>query len=130
MALPTFLAKSEDKTDKKAQIDKEDAPKKEKLPGGFENSRLHLFISGDVQGVFYRAFAREAAQILSISGWARNTSDNKVEIIAEGQKRKLEDFIKRLRVGPASARPGPMEISWESFEGEFRSFDIRYDWGK
>lgn len=90
--------------------------------------RAHIFVSGHVQGVFYRAYAQEVARNLEITGWVRNIADGRVEIVAEGVKAKLEEFIKKLRGGPAAARPGDIEVEWLTATGEFSDFEIRYDW--
>lgn len=51
--------------------------------------RVHLFISGRVQGVFYRAFTKEVADSLGLKGWVRNLRDGRVEAVFEGQRRGL-----------------------------------------
>jgi acylphosphatase len=86
------------------------------------DSRVHLFISGIVQGVGYRYFAIRKASSLSISGYAKNLIDGRVEIVAEGERGLVEEFIKELRSGPISAHVTDIRIEWESPTFEFSGF--------
>lgn len=61
-------------------------------------------MTGRVQGVGFRWFAREEAQALGVSGWARNREDGTVELEAEGEPGALEAFIARLKDGNPAAR--------------------------
>jgi acylphosphatase len=58
------------------------------------------YISGRVQGVGYRYFARNAANTLGLTGYARNLDDGRVEVYAAGTQEALSDFSARLREGP------------------------------
>jgi acylphosphatase len=64
----------------------------------------HLEIAGKVQGVFFRAKAKEIAEIHKISGWIRNTDDGKVEAHVSGEDSAVEEFISWCRYGPEKAR--------------------------
>ncbi|MHA1379105.1 MAG: acylphosphatase [Candidatus Helarchaeota archaeon] len=88
--------------------------------------RIHAWISGRVQGVFFRWETRELAIKLNIKGWAKNLKDGKVEIIAEGEEEKLRELIKFLHKGPTYARVSNVELKWEEFRNEFEQFLIRY----
>jgi acylphosphatase len=79
-------------------------------------------ITGRVQGVGYRFFARDAATREGIRGWVRNESDGSVEVHAEGDAEALLRFERALRQGPRSARvddvlaePAPPSGSWDRF---------------
>ena len=61
-------------------------------------------ISGRVQGVGFRYFAQAAASRENVDGWARNLSDGRVEILAEGEEDALERFERQVRRGPSGAR--------------------------
>lgn len=89
-------------------------------------SRIHLTISGRVQGVFFRASAREAAARLGLTGWVRNLPDGRVETVAEGPKEKLQQFHQWCQYGPPGARVNGVECRWESAKGEFRAFTISH----
>lgn len=62
-----------------------------------------LIVSGDVQGVGFRYFVREAARELGVRGWARNLEDGSVEIEAAGEPTVLDAFRRRVSAGPDSA---------------------------
>ena len=64
---------------------------------------VRLVIKGKVQGVFYRASARDRALELGIKGWVKNTPDGNVEVLATAEKESLEKFIEWCRKGPSKA---------------------------
>lgn len=88
--------------------------------------RVRLKISGRVQGVYYRATAREVALKLGINGFVRNLSDGSVEVVAEGDEEKLKEFINWCWKGPSGARVENVMERWEEFKGDFSSFTIKY----
>jgi acylphosphatase len=89
-------------------------------------SRFHGFVSGRVHGVAYRHFAQKWAAALSISGWVRNLADGRVEVLAEGEKEALENYVGRLREGPRFARVEDLELFWEEPIGESGGFRIEF----
>lgn len=91
-----------------------------------EKVRAHLHISGLVQGVFLRDSAREKAEELEITGWVKNLPDGRVEIMAEGEKEKVDKFIEWAGEGPSTARIDDLEVEWEEYVGKFNSFEVRY----
>jgi acylphosphatase len=64
----------------------------------------HLQIAGKVQGVFFRAKAKEIAEIHKVSGWIRNTDDGKVEACISGEDTAVEEFILWCKDGPEKAK--------------------------
>ena len=72
-----------------------------------------LIIKGKVQGVFYRAKAKEAAGAAGITGWVRNTDDGHVEAMVSGNEAQLDEFINWCRRGPERAVVADMIISEE-----------------
>jgi len=64
---------------------------------------VHLLIKGKVQGVFYRASAKTAAESLHITGWVKNTPEGHVEALASGEDGDLRQFVEWCRKGPAEA---------------------------
>lgn len=89
-----------------------------------DKARVHIFVSGIVQGVFYRKNTKQKAQLLGITGWVKNLSNGQVEVLAEGYKGKLEDLIKWLKKGPYLSRVDKLEINWKKYTGEFDGFRI------
>lgn len=88
--------------------------------------RLHLYVSGRVQGVFYRARTCEKAASLGLGGWVRNLPDGRVEALFEGKEKDLRSVLEWCRRGPQRSRPEGVEIHWGEYSGEFSSFEIRY----
>ena len=85
---------------------------------------VHLVIKGKVQGVYYRASAREKANELGIKGWIKNTPGGHVEVIAGGNKEQLEKFIEWCRRGPKYAEVTDMTVT-EGEEEHFNDFSIK-----
>jgi acylphosphatase len=90
-------------------------------------ARVNIFVSGLVQGVFFRSQTKNKAEELGLFGWVRNLTDGRVEILAEGEREKLEKLVDWAKKGPASARVDDLQIDWQEFKGEFGGFEIRYD---
>jgi|WetSurMetagenome_2_1015567.scaffolds.fasta_scaffold751103_1 acylphosphatase len=88
--------------------------------------QIHLFISGDVQGVGYRSWCRSLAHRLGLVGWVRNLPGGRVEIVAEGKKEILETFIDKCRQGPPVSWVENVETKWEPVTHEFKSFEMIY----
>lgn len=88
--------------------------------------RLHVYLSGLVQGVFYRDWLRRSAQGLGLKGWVKNLNDRRVEAIFEGPKEKLEEILRRCYDGPSAARVDHVDAIWEKATGEFKTFEIIY----
>ncbi len=86
--------------------------------------RAHLFISGRVQGVFYRAFTKDVAESLGLKGWVRNLRDGRVEAVFEGDEDKISIAIERCKEGPPHAKVDSIEIIWEKSEG-LTDFEIK-----
>ncbi|MFQ6083542.1 MAG: acylphosphatase [Candidatus Aminicenantia bacterium] len=91
-------------------------------------ARVHIYVSGRVQGVFFRDHTRTWAKSLDLTGWVMNLSDGRVEVIAEGEKENIEKLIKKLKEGPPSARVDEVDVKREEYRGEFGDFQIRWGW--
>lgn len=88
--------------------------------------RVHIFVSGLVQGIFFRSSTKKTAQKLGAVGWVRNLPDSRVEIVAEGEKQKIEELVEWVKEGPAVARVDNLDVEYEEYKGEFNSFEVRY----
>lgn len=88
-------------------------------------ARIRMVIRGRVQGVFFRATAADEASALGVPGFARNRADGAVEIVAEGDRRKLERFLGWAHMGPPRARVDEVRVEWSVATGEFSGFAIR-----
>ena len=89
-------------------------------------ARAHVFISGRVQGVFFRSETRHEARKHGVSGWVRNLPDDRVEAVFEGEEENVKKLLEFCRRGPPGAKVTNVDVTWESYSGEFRDFEIRY----
>ena len=81
-------------------------------------------VAGNVQGVGFRMFVQQKAAALGVSGWARNTSDGRVEVYATGPAERLNDLAAALHMGPRMADVRSVEERHESVE-DVSGFAIR-----
>ena len=88
--------------------------------------RVHLIISGSVQGVFFRQNTYNLAISKNLKGYVRNLSDGSVEAVFEGDPKDVDDMIKWCYIGPESARVDNVRVFREQSLEEFSSFDIFY----
>jgi acylphosphatase len=84
---------------------------------------VRLTIKGKVQGVFYRATAKDIADLIGVKGWVRNLPDNNVEITATASEETLQKFINWCKHGPPKARVDDVIIEELDLEG-FNGFRI------
>ena len=89
-------------------------------------ARVHLHISGRVQGVSYRRFAVREARSLGLKGWVRNLPDRRVELVAEGEQSSLDELVSRCWEGPPLAIVRGIDVEREPPTGDLDSFNIRY----
>ena len=92
-------------------------------------ARAHVFVSGRVQGVFFRSETRSHAERSNVKGWVRNAPDGRVEAVFEGEKEEVEALIEFCKHGPSRARVTNVDVKWEDFKGDFDRFKIRYGYG-
>lgn len=88
--------------------------------------RVHVWVSGRVQGVYFRYATRDAAIDHGVSGWVRNLPDGRVEAVFEGGCSAVEQVVRFCYRGPYPARVDGVEVVEEEFRGEFREFEIRH----
>jgi len=87
--------------------------------------RTHVYVSGTVQGVFFRHYTRERALELGITGWVRNLPDGRVEAVFEGEDEAVGEMIAFCRTGPSGADVTGVEIKEENWTGEFKGFVVK-----
>lgn len=88
--------------------------------------RAHVFVSGRVQGVFFRSETEYEAVKRNVFGWVRNLPDGRVEAVFEGEKEAVEKLLKFCRRGPRGARVSNVEVRWQEYKSEFKRFRIMY----
>lgn len=89
--------------------------------------RCHLYISGIVQGVGFRYFAKRQAIKVGLKGWVRNLSDGRVECLVEGEASALKEFASQARTGPAGSVVEDVKILESEASGEFTQMTILPD---
>lgn len=87
-------------------------------------SRVHLWIEGRVQGVFFRASTMDKARELGLTGWVKNNPDGSVEIVAEGAREVVEELVTWSHKGPRHAVVDNVEVEWEPWLDEYKEFTI------
>jgi len=85
----------------------------------------HVYISGWVQGVFFRHNTKKQADKLGLCGWVRNTWDGRVEALLEGEQELVEKMIAWCWEGPPMARVDNVEVEWVESKG-FTNFEIAH----
>ena len=88
--------------------------------------RARVVVDGRVQGVCFRMDTRRAALERRVKGWVRNLSDGRVEAVMEGEESDVKSMMKWCEAGPPLARVGKVTVEWESYTGEFDSFEISF----
>lgn len=87
--------------------------------------RAHVFISGQVQGVYYRASTKETAESFGISGWVKNLSDGRVEAVFEGEEEHVAQIIEWCHSGSERASVEDVDVTYSDSE-DLDGFEIRY----
>jgi acylphosphatase len=87
-------------------------------------SRVHLWIEGRVQGVFFRASTMNKARELGLTGWVKNNPDGSVEVVAEGAREVVEELVAWSHKGPRHAVVDKVEVEWEPYLDEYKEFTI------
>ncbi len=85
--------------------------------------RAHVWVSGRVQGVYFRAYAEDEAAFRRVAGWIRNAPDGRVEAIFEGSPGAVEAITRWCHRGSPAADVTSVDVTWEAPRGE-RGFRI------
>ena len=91
-----------------------------------ERARVHIWVSGRVQGVGFRAFVEQTGTMLGLTGWVRNVGYDQVETLAEGECAALEEFAQAVQSGPRGSHVEDARVEWETPTGEFRWFEVEH----
>lgn len=90
-------------------------------------TRAHVVVRGRVQGVFFRAEARDRAASLGLGGWVCNNPDGTLEAVFEGERERVQSLVDWCRRGPALAEVENVDVAWEEPQGDSR-FAVRGGW--
>jgi|TARA_Y100001963_G_C6632502_1_gene376957 acylphosphatase len=88
--------------------------------------QIHIFVTGRVQGVFFRQSTKVMAIKNNAKGWVRNLDDGRVEIVAQGETQDIDNLAHWCKTGPANSRVDEFELSEENISDEFETFEVRY----
>jgi acylphosphatase len=90
-----------------------------------DRERAHLYVSGGVQGVFFRNSARERAERLGLTGWVKNLPDGRVEALFEGPSERVREMVRWCEQGPPHAAVEDVKTEFEVSQGDLTSFEVR-----
>lgn len=91
---------------------------------GQDHTRAHVWISGRVQGVAFRASTRAQARAVGVGGWVRNLVDGRVEAVFEGPRPAVEQMVAWCHRGPPYAHVDDVDVAWEQPTGKETSFRV------
>lgn len=95
-----------------------------KPEGGSKRIRAHVFISGKVQGVYFRHNTMIVATRFGVKGWVRNLKDGQVEAVLEGDEINVNSVLEWCHKGPPNAFVDDVKIEYERYTDEFQDFRI------
>jgi len=87
--------------------------------------RIHVLYSGNVQGVGFRFVTERLALKMDLTGFVKNLPNGNVEMICEGEKRRLDEFLEAIKEN-MYGYISDSRVEWEPAQGEFSSFEIRF----
>jgi acylphosphatase len=90
-----------------------------------ERTRAHVYVSGTVQGVYFRATTRDTARENGVDGWVRNLDDGRVEAVFEGPEEAVERMVEFCHEGSSASTVEDVEVSHEQPQGE-DGFRVRW----
>ncbi len=90
-----------------------------------EPTRVHIRVTGRVQGVGFRAFVQRAGTLFGLSGWVQNVGYDQVETVAEGPRKVLEQFVESVKIGPRVSYVEEAKVEWETPQGDCKHFEVR-----
>jgi acylphosphatase len=91
-----------------------------------KKTRAHVFISGRVQGVYFRQNTKQVATRHKVAGWVRNLSDGRVEAIFEGDEIDVNEVIEWCHIGPPRGKVEDVNVKFYKYTGEFTEFNVNY----
>ena len=90
-----------------------------------ELARVHVWVTGRVQGVGFRAHVEYYGSKLGVTGWVRNVGHNTVETVAEGSQSQIDQFMAMVKQGPRASRVDEARVEVEPVTGEFKEFGVK-----
>lgn len=91
-----------------------------------EMMRKHVYVSGRVQGVGFRASVRSKARQLGVKGWVKNLADGRVEVVLTGNEKNVKELLNYIKNGPRLALVHDVKVEDEEFQDDFSTFYIEF----
>jgi acylphosphatase len=91
-----------------------------------KKTSAHVFVSGRVQGVYFRQNTKQVATRHRVTGWVRNLPDGRVEAVFEGDEMAVNEVIEWCHVGPPKASVQDVSVKFQRYTGEFADFNVNY----
>lgn len=88
-------------------------------------SCAEVYVSGRVQGVYFRGFTQKAANDLGVKGYAQNLPDGRVKVVAQGKMSDISELLDHLHIGPELSNVESVEVSWIAPSDTFTDFFIK-----
>jgi acylphosphatase len=86
--------------------------------------RAHVFVTGKVQGVYFRQNTMRVAKEHGATGWVRNLDDGRVEAVVEGEENSVRKVVDWCYQGPPASKVDVVDVRFEKYTGEFAGFEI------
>jgi acylphosphatase len=96
------------------------------VSGSNKKARAHVFVSGRVQGVYFRQNTKQVSTRHRVTGWVRNLPDGRVEAVFEGDEMAINEVIEWCHVGPPKASVHDVSVKFQKYTGEFADFNVNY----
>ncbi len=90
-----------------------------------ERERARVYVSGQVQGVFFRDSTRQRAEELGLAGWVRNLPDGRVEALFDGPSERVREMVRWCKEGPSHAEVEDVDTEFEESAGDLEGFEVR-----
>lgn len=90
-----------------------------------DRERAHVYISGDIQGVFFRDSTRQKANELDLNGWVKNMPDGRVEALFEGTSNAVREMLDWCKEGPTQATVEDVDAEYEQPDEDLSGFEVR-----
>lgn len=87
--------------------------------------RAHVYVTGNVQGVFFRDSTHQKAEELGLAGWVQNNPDGRVEAVFEGPSDEVREMVDWCENGPSHADVDDVEVEYEEAEDDAEGFEVR-----
>lgn len=87
--------------------------------------RAHIFIEGNVQGVFYRSWTHKTAKELGLNGFVNNMEDGRVEALFEGDKEKVSEMVEKCKQGSEASKVTHIDVIWEEPKEDYNDFVVK-----